>query len=298
MRSIRHPGPPAAERSDVAPCGVQALQLELKAGDSVNLAVTRAFAGAGFSSGYADLRQIRVDPLRYVIPAQAPDDTHAAWYSATFATEGIATVEAAGLIAGIRHGEPFVHCHGIWRLPDGTRRGGHLLPHDAILADDASVAAWGIAGAAFVADDDAETNFKLFSAMICEPPPSTTPLRRAVACTIRPNIDLTATIEVICDRHGFGAAQISGVGSLVGADFTDGRHIASYATEVFIVDGCVSPNNGTAQCVLDVALVDFDGNLHQGTLAHGQNPVCVTFELLIRELADTGQSRVTPLSQR
>jgi predicted DNA-binding protein with PD1-like motif len=286
MRSIRHPGPSSAQRSSVAPCGVQALRLELKAGDSMNHAVTHAFANAGFSSGYVDLQHVRLASLRYVIPAPAPDETHAAWYSETFAPQGAATIEAAGLIAGMRDGEPFVHCHGIWQLTDGTRHGGHLLPHDSILAENATVVAWGVAGAAFVASDDAETNFKLFSAQPGAPGSLTAVLPRAVACTIRPNADIANAIEDICNRHGFAAAQVSGVGSLVGVDFTDGRHVASYATEVFITDGRVLPKDGTAHCVLDVALVDLDGNLHHGTLARGQNPVCVTFELMIREVAD------------
>ncbi|MCO6393324.1 DUF296 domain-containing protein [Aliihoeflea aestuarii] len=288
MRSIRHPGPPASERSSVAPCGAQALQLELKAGESVNRAVTRAFAEAGFLGGYADLEEVQLAPLRYVIPAPAPDEKHAAWYSATFAPEGMATIEAAGLVAGMRDGEPFVHCHGIWRLADGARHGGHLLPHDAILAADTTVAAWGIAGAQFVAIDDAETNFKLFSARPCAPaPPAAMP--RALACTLRPNVDIVTTIEAICDRYGFGAAQVGGVGSLVGVDFTDGRHIASYATEILITAGRFQANDDAAHCTLDIALVDLDGNLHEGRLERGRNPVCVTFELLIRETASASR---------
>jgi hypothetical protein len=32
-------------------------------------------------------------------------------------------------------GAPMLHCHGAWRLPDGSVRGGHLLPERTLVGD-------------------------------------------------------------------------------------------------------------------------------------------------------------------
>jgi len=275
MRFLRHPGPPAALRQAVIACRAFPLVLDLKEGDSVNAAVTGALARAGFAAGFARLDGLAVAPMRYVIPAAAPDASHAAWYSATHAPDGVVAIEKAGAIAGIRDGAPFIHCHGVWRGEGGPRRAGHLLPHDSLVARDARVAAWGIAGAAFVARDDAETNFTLFAAEPADGGEGAGGLP-ALACTVRPNGDICAILEAACRAHGLEEADIHGIGSLAGVDFTDGRHVPSYATEVLIDSGLV----GAAGSRIEVALADMDGAVHEGRLARGENPVCVTFEAL------------------
>lgn len=278
-RSIRHPGPVAPEREKVAAGRAAQLVLRLRAGQSVNAAVTGALAEAGYASGYVDLDGLAISPMHYVIPAAAPDASHAAWYSGTHSPAGVVTVERAGVIAGIRDGEPFIHCHGIWRGSDGARRAGHLLPHEAIVARDAEVRGWGLQGAAFVARDDAETNFKLFAAEAADGTGVSPSATRALACTMRPNGDISAAIERVCQSHDFPNASVLGVGSLVGVNFADGAHVASYATEVMVRRGTVADG----RCEVDVALVDMDGEIHEGLLARGSNPVCVTFELVIVE---------------
>ena len=285
MRSLRHPGPPAAERVRAVPCRAHRLSLTLPAGSSVNEAVTGALAEAGFASGFAQLDGVAISPMRYVIPAPAPDEAHVAWYSDTRAPEGVVTVEKAAVVAGIRDGEPFIHCHGIWRAADGVRRAGHLLPHDSVVAHEARVEAWGIEGAAFVARDDPETNFKLFSAEVAAAGAAAREGGRpALACTVRPNGDISHTLEVACARNGIPEAAVHGVGSLIGVDFADGRHVPSYATEVMVASGRVAA--GGAEASLDVALADMDGAVHEGVLLRGGNPVCVTFELLVVASAD------------
>ena len=277
MRSLRHPGPIATERERVVPCRAHPLTLTLPAGRTVNEAVTGALAEAGFASGFARLDSVAVSPMRYVIPAPAPDATHGAWYSATHAPDGVVTIEKASVIAGIRDGEPFLHCHGVWRAADGVRHAGHLLPHDSVVAAQARVEAWGIQGSAFVVRDDPETNFKLFSAEASGEGAAAAGGQPALACTVRPNGDIAQTLEAVCRRHGLAEASVHGVGSLVGVDFADGRHVPSYATEVMIVDGRATAGSAS----LDVALADMDGAIHEGILMRGANPVCVTFEVLV-----------------
>ncbi|MEO3388466.1 DUF296 domain-containing protein [Mesorhizobium sp. CAU 1741] len=274
MRSLTQPGPVATERMKAVPCRAHPVQLPLAAGATVNEAITGALARAGFSSGYVTLENVAVAPMRYVIPANAPDDTHVAWYSDTHAPDGVVVIERAGVIVGTRDGEPFMHCHGIWREPDGARRAGHLLPHDTIIAANAQLHGWGTEGAVFVAREDPETNFKLFAAEPTEPAAARP---NALVATIRPNGDVCLAIEALCRANGRSSATIHGVGSLVGVDFTDNRHVPSYATEVFITRGEVSAST----CSLDVALVGLDGEIHEGRLKRGTNPVCITFELLV-----------------
>ncbi|BCH18138.1 MAG: DUF296 domain-containing protein [Mesorhizobium sp.] len=310
MRSIRHPGPIASERFAAMPCAAAPLTLRLETGSSVNDAVAQALADAGFGGGYIRLRNARLDPMRYVIPAASPDGTHAAWYSDTFAPEGMTVIEDAGLVAGRRDEQPFLHCHGIWRTPDGVRRMGHLLPLDSHLAEPVEVTAWGIEGALFDVRDDTETNFRLFApikAPVLEhfaakrlrlasdkmrqskelergfgsPKTQSAPGerrgRRAAICTVKPNEDIGQAIEAVCRRHGFDHASIQGIGSLVGADFDDGSAVSSYATEVLVTDGAVR----SGRCTLDIALVGMDGVISAGRLRRDANPVCVTFELLV-----------------
>lgn len=256
-------------------CRAHPLVLDLRKGESVNAAVTGALARAGFASGFVRLDGVAVAPMRYVIPAEAPDDRHVAWYSATHAPDGVVVIEKASAIAGTRADAPFIHCHGVWREEDGARRAGHLLPHEAFVARGARVPGWGIAGAAFVARDDAETNFTLFAAEPAYRGEGEGGLP-ALACTVRPNGDICSMIEAACRDHGLREADIHGIGSLAGVDFTDGRHVPSHATEVMIDSGRVR----AAGCLIDVALADMDGAVHEGRLARGDNPVCVTFEVL------------------
>ena len=279
-RSLRHPGAPSAERWRVAACRAHPVELILKAGDSVNEAVTSALREAGFTSGFVRLDGVSVEPMRYVIPASAPDETHVAWYSDTHAPEGRWTIDIAGAIVGIREAAPFLHCHGIWRDPAGLRRAGHLLPHESIVSTDVAVSGWGIEGAGFVARHDSETNFTIFAAQPSSSGAVVAGGKRALACTVKPNADISKAIEDICRSQGFASASVHGVGSLVGVDFADGRHVPSYATEVMIVEGTV---DGEGKANLDVALADMDGSTHEGRLLRNANSVCITFELAIVE---------------
>jgi predicted DNA-binding protein with PD1-like motif len=274
-RLIVHPGPPAAERVRVAEAGVQPLRLRLKEGRTVNEAVAAAFAEAGFESGYVDFAGLTLDPVRYVIPAASPDAAHAAWYSHTYAPSGVASIEKAGAIVGRRDGMPFLHCHGIWRLADGTRRMGHLLPFEAVVAEEIEIDAWAISGAWFEAQDDPETNFRLFAPVVetARRAPAPTP---GLLCTICPNEDLATRIAQVCRAYGLESASVYGIGSLVGCAFADGTGMDSYATEVLVTAGTVR-NEAVS---LDIAIVGMDGAIAEGRLA-GVNTVCVTFELLI-----------------
>lgn len=279
-RSIRHPGPVTHERHAAIACQAQSLTLTLEPGKSFNASVADALAAHGFQAGYVLLENVPMKRMDYVIPAGSPGESHAAWYSETYAPPSGGTIRRAGLHLGRRDGEAFLHCHGLWDVPGEGLRMGHLLPFDAEVGEATQVRAYGISGALLDVADDAETNFRLFSPRAA---PIANPARprRAVLATVRPNGDICEAIEAICAEHGFDEAEVLGIGSLVGADFAGGGHVSSYATEVLIRDGRVSRTAEGPQARLDIAMVGMDGAIAEGVLVHGVNPVCVTFELLI-----------------
>src|SRR5690606_34269443 len=118
------------------------------------------------------------------------------------------------------------------------------LPFETLLAEDAQASAIGVANAVFDAADDGETHFKLFAPRphrLAGEPAG----ERGFICAVRPNEDITAALETACRRHGLSEASVHGIGSL------------------------------------DIALVDMEGQIAEGRLVRGVNPVCVTFELVV-----------------
>ena len=286
-RRIVHPGPEAPERSCVAPVRAVSLDFTVAAGEIVNAGIAEGLAVAGCDGAWVDLSGGRFAPFRYVMPAGSPGPSHAAWYSETFAPEGVVTVEAAGAIVGWRDGEPFLHCHGIWTDPSGARAMGHMLPLDTRTAEPLHVRGTGLVGASFVARHDAETNFTLFAAETMprdgEPVSATGDNLQALAVTLRPNQDVGTAIAAICAERGITEARLFGIGSLNGARFENGPAMDSYASELLIRCGRIEA--GMSAPRLDVSVVAMDGTIFEGRLVHGDNPVCVTFELVILPVA-------------
>ncbi|WP_157017764.1 PCC domain-containing protein [Mesorhizobium xinjiangense] len=279
-RSIRHPGPVAVARYSAAACRAEALILTVEGGKPFNTAVAEAFAAHGYIGGYALLEDVAMRQMNYVIPAASPDRDHAAWYSDTRAPAAGGVIKRAGLHLGRRDGEPFLHCHGLWDVPGAGILMGHLLPFEAELEEPTHVQAFGLRGAVLDVTDDAETNFRLFAPRAVESANNAGPLN-AVLATVRPNEDISLAVEAICREHGFAAADIVGIGSLIGADYANGRSVASYATEVLIREGRLEATSQGPRAAFEIAMVGMDGEISSGWLTHGANPVCVTFELLI-----------------
>jgi len=106
---------------------------------------------------------------------------------------------------------------------------------------------------------------------------------RAFALRLRPNQDFAVALETFCRQHGILRARIhGGVGSTIGAHFTDGRTVVPFATELAIKAGTIAPGaDGTLQAELDIALVDYLGGIAEGRLMRGDNPVLMTMELVL-----------------
>jgi predicted DNA-binding protein with PD1-like motif len=282
MRSIVQPGAALPERIQWVEARGRAFSFTLAAGLPLLEAARRGFAEAGFAGGVLNMRGGALGPFAYVMPALSKTGANAAFYSDTFRPAGITRLELGAMTLGERDGAPFFHCHGLWTETDGNLHGGHILPEESIVAESFEVDAYGIDGAMFVAEPDAETNFKLFGPVARAVTDADT-TSRAFALRLRPNQDFAGALESFCRQHGVLRARIhGGVGSTIGAQFSDGRSVEPFATELAIKAGAIAPGaDGTLHAELDIALVDYLGGIAEGTLVRGDNPVLMTMELVL-----------------
>lgn len=287
MRRILQPGPPAPERIQWVEARGRAFSFTLEAGVPLLEAVRRGFAAEGFAAGTLNVKDGALGPFAYVMPALSKTSENAAFYSETFRPTGITRLKLATMTLGQRDGAPFFHCHGLWTEADRRINGGHMLPEETVVAEPFEVEAFGIEGAMFVAEPDPETNFKLFGPVPSEATAAQT-TNRAFALRLRPNQDFAITLEAFCREHGITRARLrGGVGSTIGARFTDGGRVEPFATELAVTSGVVAPTaSGELEAELDIALVDYTGGLAEGRLIRGDNPVLMTMELVLEVLEE------------
>jgi predicted DNA-binding protein with PD1-like motif len=292
MRSVEQPGASAPERIQWVEGRGRGFALMLQAGVPLLEAVRRGFAAQGFASGTLNIKHGALAPFAYVMPALSRDGANAAFYSDTFRPGGVTRLKIGAMTLGTRDGAPFFHCHALWTEADGRRNGGHILPEETILAEHFEVEAFGIDGAMFAAEPDPETNFKLFGPVATAMTNPRNNTSRAFALRLRPNQDFARTLEDFCRQHGIFRARIhGGVGSTIGARFTDGRSVLPFATELAIRAGSIAPGaGGSLEAELDVALVDYLGSLNEGRLLRGDNPVLMTMELVLEVLGEGGSA--------
>ena len=282
MRAIVQPGPPVAGRIQWVEARGRAFSFTLEAGLPLLEAARRGLAAQGFGGGTLNVKGGALGPFAYVMPALAKSREHAAFYSETFRPPGITRLKLAAMTLGVRDGAPFFHCHGLWTEADGRVNGGHMLPEETFVAEPFEVDAFGLDGAVFAAEPDPETNFKLFGPVARAAGGAET-ISRAFALRLRPNQDFAEALEAFCRDRGIARATIrGGVGSTIGARFSDGRVVNPFATELVITSGTVAPGTGGAlEAILDVALVDYTGGVGEGRLTRGDNPVLMTMELVL-----------------
>lgn len=281
VRRIEQPGTGTPERIQSVECHGQRFPMTLEAGLPLLEAVRRSFAAAGFTSGVAKLDGLALAPFAYVMPALSQTPEHAAFYSETFRPAGISRIETGAMTFGVRDGAPFFHAHALWREGDGRRGGGHILPDETVVAETITLPAVGLDGAGFVAEPDPETHFKLFGP---QPAESLGATREGhfFALRVKPNVDFCGALEQFCAERGIARATIhGGVGSTIEARFEDGGMVENFATEVAITVGRIVDDSAGPQAEIDVALVDFTGATASGRLVRGDNPVLMTFELVL-----------------
>lgn len=278
---IQQPGPAPEPRLLAAEGRGAPFRFTLQPGLLLVEAVRRGFAAAGFHSGTVRLRDIAFGPFTYVMPALSKDATHAAFYSEFYRPEGITRMPTGALSFGTRDGSAFYHCHGLWNHADGIACGGHVIPEEATVAEASEVEAFGVDGAQFEVMTDPETNFRIF-----HPAPGFEGTRegaRAFVIRLRPNQDFCGALEQFCLARGIRRARLhGGVGSIIGVHLTDGTVFENFATEVFIENGVIEPNiDGHLAAAVNIGLIDYTGRIARGRLVRGDNPVLMTFELVI-----------------
>jgi predicted DNA-binding protein with PD1-like motif len=226
-------------------------------------------------------------PFTYVIPAPAPTPEHAAFYSAFHRPPDVSSLESAAVTFGLRGNAAFLHCHGVWREGESVRQAGHVIPDQTVVAEPIRAWAWVLDGMAFEALPDPETNFTLFGPVCHTPRETTSVSERFFAARFRPNQDICGALESFCRDQGIASAILrGGVASTIGAMFENGHTVDSFATEMFIRNGIIAPGaDGLPVADLDVALVDHRGNLAEGRLKRGANPILMTLEVLIEASA-------------
>ncbi len=288
MRSIVQPGAAAPERIQWVEARGRAFSATLEAGLPLLEATRRAFAAEGFAGGALNFRGGALGPFAYVMPALSRTGENAAFYSDTFRPDGVTRLKLGVMTFGQRDGAPFFHCHALWTEAGGCSNGGHILPEETVIAEPFAVEAFGLDGAFFMAEPDPETNFKLFGPVPSRSAGATT-TSRAFALRLRPNQDFAGALEAFCRAHGIFRARLhGGVGSTIGARFTDGRSVVPFATELAVSSGSIASGaGGRPEAALDVALVDYLGGLAEGRLVRGDNPVLMTMELVL-EVLDEG----------
>jgi len=285
MRSIVQPGPPALERVQWVEARGRAFTFTLEAGLPLLEAARRGFAREGFASGTLNIRSGALGPFSYVVPALSKTGENAAFYSDTFRPPGITRLQMGAMTLGERDDTPFFHCHALWTEADGHAGGGHILPEETVVAEPFTVEAFGIDGAVFAAEPDQETNFKLFGP-VRRMATSAGTTARAFALRLRPNQDFAWALEAFCRERGITRARVrGGVGSIIGAHFTDGRVVEPFATEMAVSTGSIAKAaSGALEAELDVSLIDYLGGLAVGRLTRGDNPVLMTMELVLEEV--------------
>jgi predicted DNA-binding protein with PD1-like motif len=272
MRSLVQPGPIHPRRIDSFAGEARVLTFPLRTGVSLLASVTGPLVDAGWRGGTLTIEGGALNPFRYVMPGPPDDASHVAYFSAPRAPAGTTRIEQANATFGWNDGQPFLHCHAAWTEPDGTRRGGHILTGESIVTEPAMVHAWGFQDIEIATSLDEETNFPLFQ------PSGSYTEAAAVIARVRPNEDIVTAVETIARRHRMPNARVRGsLGSLIGASFVDGTIVPDDATEVLVRRGNVLEGHAT----LDLLVIDALGHVHAGELARGENPVCITFDLVL-----------------
>jgi len=280
MRSIEQPGPVHPERVQCAPANIRAVEVALQPGVTLLDGLADAVRSYGVSSAVFSLQGGSFEPLAYYMPALSDTPEHVAYFSERFEATGEARIDSGSITFGLRQGQPSLHCHAIWGDPDGRRKSGHLIPAESRVATPVRLQAWMLDGAGFEVTPDSETNFNLMQVAAGD---TRSEGFNAFVVRLRPNQDLCLALESFCAERGIRRASIrGGVGSLIGTVFEDGRVVEPFVTEVFIRSGEIATNpDGAPQASVDVGLVAHSGEIAEGRLKRGENPVLITFELVI-----------------
>ncbi|MEH6775851.1 MAG: DUF296 domain-containing protein, partial [Cereibacter changlensis] len=142
-RRLRHPGAVHPDRIESFASPPIKKSFTLQPGLTLCEAVAHPLAELGIRSGALLLSGMRLGPMQFVMPTWSKTPDHVAYYSDTHRPEGVIAIDFATATFGERDGGPFLHCHALWRGPEGERCGGHILPFDSIVAEPTEACIYG-----------------------------------------------------------------------------------------------------------------------------------------------------------
>jgi len=113
-------------------------------------------------------------------------------------------------------------------------------------------------------------------------------LGRIAVVRLRPNEDLVTAVEAACREHGLAHAVVrSAVGSLVDALLEAGETatpVPGPGIEILTLAGEVRPGaDGSPHADLRGTIADGRARVYGGRFRRGENPICITLELVLQE---------------
>lgn len=296
MRSIHHPGTPDSEKVNAVSGFAENVTLQLKPGTSLLAGLELALRPFSAKSAVLRLKNGAFEPFCYVMPALSKSPAHAVYFSDRYDVAGKVRLETASVTFGQRDKQPWLHCHAVWLEPDGTKRCGHLLPEDILITEAIEADVTILRGVGYSVVPDRETNFSLFVPVAYQnnayapatkdqvlsnaAAPAT---QKVFALRLSPNVDVCDSLESFCQaNHISSATVLGGVGSTVGVVFEDARVVEPFVTEMLITKGVIRRDQAKRMVAqIDISVVDYLGGISEGRLKRGENPVLVTFELVL-----------------
>lgn len=290
---VVHPGPIHPERITSVPSRVEVVRGELPAGKRLTDALWDLMGPTGARAAAVEFGPGTFGNIPYVFPAIGPAESKPVTFTEVHRSRGPNVVLGGSATVGLRFGERFTHTHASWMDATGTIRGGHLMPEATVGEVPILVVMRALMDAEQLSTDCAETELPAFAPQ-ARPFPGelreTCP--RAVISRVRPGVLLDEAVVEVCRRAGFREAVVrASLGSTVGALIDQGEgnlvEVDWPAVEFTQLVGAVHDADGPEPAVeLQGSLVDLHGVVHHGVVRNGLNPVAVTFELYVEEVAD------------
>lgn len=293
--TLIHPGPALKQRIISVPTLSRGVVTRLTPGLTVLDHLAETLHDMGTDSGFAELYAGSLEPVNYCVPTAGDGVLRMVGFSAS-RRSGHGDLISGSATIGLRDGRPFMHCHSFWTDPRKRRLGGHLWPETTAGLSAPYAAVYGIFGGAWTSADDPETNMPVFTPSQTKEKNMSDPafdggLVPTVVSRILPNEDITDAVARVCAEAGYESAVVrAGLGSLIGATFIDratGHHrlVDGPGTEVVSLSGHAVRNQSGYDVTLTCTLVDRHGTVHAGELVAGENPVAITFELVLQKIA-------------
>jgi len=124
-------------------------------------------------------------------------------------------------------------------------------------------------------------------------------LGRLVLARLKPNQDLTESVEGLCAEHGIARAVVRGaVGSLIDArlgyragDVWKERTIKGPGVEILNVFGEIGRPGSDQETLLHGVVADTDGRVYAGRFVRGGNLSFITIEVTLHEWVPEATSR-------